>query len=159
MKRYQTLAYQQPAPAPGQGLVITPSPVQRVKLQSLMFTLATAVAVANRLVWLQILDPSGIPVFGAGSPTAVAASSAQDFIFSPAYGQPAASQGPVNAATAVVLPERWLPPAYSIHVGAVALQAADQFSVASWSGEFSEDIWDQEEDQAVRAAFLSSLLA
>lgn len=157
MKRYQTLAYQQPAPAPGQGLVITPSPAQRVRLDSIMFTLTTAVAIANRLVWLQILDPTGIPVFGAGSPTAVAASSAQDFIFSPAYGQPTAAQGPVNAATSLVLPERWLPPNYSVHIGAVALQAADQFSIVSWSGDFAEDVWDQEEDQAVALAFWSSL--
>jgi hypothetical protein len=157
MKRFRTLAWQQPAPAAGQGLVFVPSPVQRVKLQSVMYTLTTAVAVANRLPWLRILDPTGIPVFGAGSPTAIAATAVSELIFSDVYGQPTASQGPTNAAVALGLPDRWLPPGWQVQIGAVNLQAADQISVVSWSGEFAEAIWDQEEDQALALAYLASL--
>lgn len=159
MKRYQTLSFQQPAPAVGQGLVFTPSPIQRVKLQSIMFTFTAAVTAGNREVWLRLLDPTGIPTFGAGSPTALAPLAVSDFVFSDVYGQPTASQGPVNAAVALGLPDRWLPPGWQVQIGAVGIQAADQFSIVSWSGEFSEDVWDQEQDEAVRMAFLSSFLS
>jgi hypothetical protein len=96
-------------------------------------------------------------VFGAGSPTAIAASSISDFIFSPAYGQPTAAQGPVNAAVALVLPERWLPPNYQVQINAVNIQAADQFSTVSWSAEFAEDVWDREADELATEQFLQLL--
>lgn len=157
MKRYRTLSQSLIAPAAGQGAVIKPSPIQRVKISSLIATFTASATVGNRFVFAQILDPTNVPVFETGSPTAIAASGVSDFVLSTAFGQPNTLQGPVNAAVGLGIPAMWLPPAWSIKLSAIGIVAGDQFSAITYVGEFAEDIWDQEEDQALAFAFLSSL--
>lgn len=159
MKRYRTLSQSPIAPAAGQGAVVKPSPNQRVKVSSLIATFTASATAANRFVYAQILDPNAVPVFETGSPTAITASGVSDFVLSTAFGQPNALQGPVNAAVGLGIPAMWLPPSWSIKLSAISLQAGDQFSAISYVGEFAEDIWDQEEDQALALQFLSTFAA
>lgn len=157
MRRFRTLSWAEPNPPAGQGAVFVPTPIQRVRLSSLLFTFTADATVANRFVWLRILDPTNVPVFGTGSATAIAASGVSDFIASTAFTQVQAIQGPVNAAIALPIPDRWLPPGWKIQVGGVAEDSGDQFSAITFAAEYAEDIWNHEQDQALAMAFLSSL--
>ena len=157
MKRYRTLSWQQQNPVAGAGAVIVPSPIQRVRLYSLMFTFTADAVVANRFVWLRILDPNNVPVFGTGSGTAIAASTAVDFIASPASGSVNNAQAPVNAAIGLDIPNMWLPPNWRIQLGAKAIDPGDQFSAISYAADFAEDIWDEEADQLLALNYLHSL--
>lgn len=157
MRRYRTLSQTPPVPAAGAGAVITPSPIQRVRLYSLMFTFTASAAVANRFVWLRILDPTLVPVFGTGSGTAIAASGVTDFIASPASGSVNNAQAPVNAAIGLDIPNMWLPPGWKIQIGAKNIDVADQFSAISYAADFAEDIWDEEADQLLALSYLHSL--
>lgn len=157
MRAYRTLSQTAPVPNPGQGVVIRPSPIQRVKISSLVATFTASAALGNRLVFAQICDPNNVPVFETGSPTAIAPSAVSDFVLSTAFGQPCNIQGPVNAAVGLGIPNLWLPPSWSLKLNAIGLQAGDQFSAITYVAEFAKDIWDQEEEQAAALAFLSSL--
>lgn len=147
MKRYRTLS-QSPLPPPaGQGAVVLPSPVQRVKVTSLRATFTTSAVVANRLLFAQLVDPSGISVYETGSTTAVTAGQTIDVVLSTAVAAAAQMQGPANAAVGLPLPSFWLPPSWTIRVGAIAQDAGDTFTAISFVGEFAEDIWDIEGDE------------
>lgn len=157
MKRYHTQSQTAPVPGAGLGVVIRPSPVQRVKISSVIATFAAGAAVANRLLFAQICDPNNVPVFETGSPTAIVANGVTDLVLSPVFSQPNAIQGPVNAAIGLGIPSLWLPPAWSLKISAVAIQAADQFSGITYLAEFAEDVWDQEHDEAQMIALLAAL--
>jgi hypothetical protein len=146
-----------PAPAAGAGFVYQFSPIQRVKVRSVMFTFTAAAAVANRLVWAQVLDPSNVPVFETGSPVAITTGGVSDFVLSPRFGTPAPMQGKVNAAVGLALPDMWFPPGWQLQVGAVAENAGDTFTGITYAADFAEDVWDQEEQMVQLAALLSTL--
>jgi len=158
MKNYRTLSQSPANPAAGAGAVITPSPVQRVKISSLIATFTASATIANRMLFAQLLDPNNVPVFETGSTTAITAGTAADIVLSPAFSQPTTIQGPVNQGFGLGIPNIWLPPAWRLKLNAVGIQAGDQFSGITFIGEFAEDIWDQEEHQALALAFLSSLV-
>lgn len=157
MKRFRTLSWQEQAPAPGLGVVITPSPVQRVKLLSLVVPFTTDAVAGNRAPFVTLADPNGIVVFETGNSTLQAASVTQDYVISPAFSSTAFGRGPVNSACLMGFPDMWLPPGWVITIGAKQIDPADQFGVASFAAHFAEDVWDEEEDQALALAFLSSL--
>lgn len=159
MRRYRTLSQIPIPPAAGQGVVVKPSPIQRCKVTSLRATFTADAVVANRLLFAQICDPNNVVVFETGSQTAVVAAGVIDLVLSTAFGQPCQIQGPVNPGVGLGIPNMWLPPSWTIKLGAIGIDAGDAFSAISYVGEFAEDIWDQEQDQALALAFLSSLTA
>lgn len=157
MKRFHTLSWQVPAPPVGQGVGIVFSPVQRVKLKSLIIPLTTSVVVASRAVFVTLKDPTGLTVFETGNAAGQAASLSQDYVLSSTFSTTTALQGPVNAAIGLGFPDIWLPPAWSITIGAKLIDVGDQFGAVDYVADFAEDVWDQEEDQLLLAQFLASL--
>lgn len=155
--RFRTLSGAIPNPAAGQGFTYQFSPIERVKLHSLVFTFTTDVVVANRLVSLVLIDPNNVPVFETGSSTAVAASAAVDYVVSPIFSQPAAMQGPVNPAVGLAFPGFWLPPAWKVKVAAAAMDVADTFTGITFAAHYSEDVWHQNQDAAAWAAAIAAL--
>lgn len=155
--RLRTLSGAIPTPAAGAGFAYVFSPNERVKVESLIFTFSTSIVVANRLVWVQVLDPNNVPVFETGSATAIAASGASDFVLSPLFGLPSAMQGKTRAAVGLALPGFWLPPGWQLQVGAIAQDVGDTFTGITFAAHFSEDQWSKNEDDAALVALLQSL--
>lgn len=159
MRRYRTLSQSPIAPAAGQGVVVRPSPIQRVKVTSLRATFTADAVVANRFLFAQICDPNNVPVFETGSQTAIAAAGVLDLVLSTAFGQATAIQGPVNQGVGLGIPSLWLPPSWTIKLGAVAQDAGDTFTAISYVGEFAEDVWDIEEDELSDEQLYTAILA
>jgi hypothetical protein len=157
MKRFRTLSGTIPTPAAGAGFVYQFSPIQRVKVRSVMFTFTADATVANRFIWAQVLDPNNVPVFETGSAVAIAASGVSDFVLSPRFGTPAPMQGKVNAAVGLALPDMWFPPGWQLQVGGVAEDSGDKFAAITYAADFAEDVWDQDERMVQLAALLSTL--
>lgn len=155
--KLRTLSGTIPTPAAGQGFTYQFSSNERVRLESLIFTFTAAATAGNRLVYLQLVDPNGVPTFETGSVTAVILSGASDYVVSPIFSQPAAMQGPVNAAVGLAWPSMWIPPAWKIVVGASGIAAGDTFTGITFGAHYSEDAWHHAEDQATWAAAIAAL--
>lgn len=157
--RFRTLSWAPVPPAAGQGLSIVFTTVERVKLESLLFTFTASATAGNRQVFAQLQDPNGLAVFETGAPAAITASEASDFVLSTVFGNVVSMQGPVNAAVGLPFPNFWLPPGWKVALGAVGISAADQFSALSYVAHYGEDVWDQENRLVEIAELVSSLSA
>jgi len=96
------------------------------RIVSILYTLVTAVAVANREPELQLLDPSGLIVFRTKPRDVVPAS--QGVVFTAAHF---GTDDHANTATLRAIPipgNLWAPLGYTLRTVTANLQAADQYS-------------------------------
>lgn len=114
-----------PSPAAGGGFTYAPPEAVRFKVAAVSFQLVTAVAVATRLVSLDLLDGASniIGRFSAGFTQS--ASKTSVYTFAAGINEYGANDA---AAIGAPLPDLWLPDGSSIAVNVGAVQAADQVS-------------------------------
>ena len=101
------------------------------RIEAIGLQLVTSAAVANRNPNIVIADAAGHQIYSQGSAVAVTASSTAQLDVV-AADTPGAAFAPSSGAVAVlVIPRLWLPSGYTVTIGAVNLQAADQISNVS----------------------------
>lgn len=91
--------------------------------------LTTAVAVADRFVAVDVVNPNGVTWYRNVAEVAIPASqSNQQVVFSPSLGQTDHAAGaPIMAPLLACI----VPPGWTLQIGAVNLQAADQLAAVS----------------------------
>lgn len=96
-----------------------------VRVLSIAVRLVTSATVANRNVFVEYLDDAGVRVALAGQVSTQAASLTVDQFFD-CYRS--ASVAALDSSNLAQIPPLLLPPTYSFRIGALNLQAGDQFS-------------------------------
>jgi len=128
------------SPAAGAGFTKTLSTEQRGKLRALAFTFTTSAVVANRVVMVQLVDPSANVAFQADAGAVQAAGVAVAYQVCDAYGTPFASAG----ASGIGWPDVWLPPGWAVKVSAALEDVGDQFSGIVALAEFGWPEWERD---------------
>jgi hypothetical protein len=114
-----------PQPAAGGGFTFHPAGAVVTEILAVTFRLVTAVAVANRIPFVEWRTSDGIPFAIAGAPFAQAASLTSDYSFSVGAMQFGASGA---ARVGGPLPRLLLDNTVTVVVGVTAVAAADQVS-------------------------------